>query len=480
MTKKFDELGLSPVLMESVKQMGFEETTPIQEQTIPPALAGRDVMGQAPTGTGKTAAFGLPMLQRMEPSGGVQSLVVTPTRELAVQVAQELNRLGQPKGIQALPVYGGQDIGRQIRRLKDGPAVVVGTPGRLLDHIRRRTLRLQGVRVAVLDEADEMLNMGFLEDIQDILSHVPAERQTLLFSATIPPAIQTLSGQFMRDPVRIKVTPRVMTAPNTEQVYVETKETSKFDVFCNLLDLHGPDAAIVFSRTKKRVDELTDALRIRGYSADGIHGDLNQAKRDAVMGRFKAGGVDVLVATDVAARGLDIDHVSHVYNFDIPQEPEGYVHRIGRTGRAGRSGIAVTLVTHSEIRQLRFIETVTKTSIRRIPAPTLVETKEGLQKKAVTELLESCDHPDTEKLRRMAEDLLQQTDAVTVAAAALRLLSREPNTTPVQISRQAPAVSKKSFSKDRNTQPRGRKSGYGRGRGRNQKGDGRRKRSYAG
>ncbi len=444
MTKKFNELGLSSALLESVQQMGFEETTPIQEKTIPPALSGRDVMGQAPTGTGKTAAFGLPMLERMQEGEGIQSLVVTPTRELAVQVAEELNKLGRVKGVTALPIYGGQDIQRQIRRLKDRPSIVVGTPGRLLDHIRRRTIRLQQTNMVVLDEADEMLNMGFIDDIKDILSNVPQERQTLLFSATMPRAIEELSRQFMNDPLHVRVMPKTMTVPNTEQIYVEVKESSKFDVLCNLLDLHNPEAAIIFGRTKKRVDELTEALIIRGYSADGIHGDLTQGKRDTVMGRFKGGRIDVLVATDVAARGLDIGHVTHVYNFDIPQEPEGYVHRIGRTGRAGRSGLAVTLVSHGEMRQLRFIEKIIKSSIQRQPAPTLVEAREGLQQLTVNQLVEACDHPDNEDYRRMAQELLLTADAVTITAAAIRLLSREPNTTPVKITSHSPAVAKKA------------------------------------
>ena len=474
MTKQFSELGLSDVLLRAVQSMGFEETTPIQEKTIPAALSGRDVIGQAPTGTGKTAAFGLPMLEMMNVGEGIQSLVVAPTRELAVQVAEELNKLGRSKGVTALPIYGGQDIQRQIRRIKDRPSVIVGTPGRLLDHIRRRTIRLQSVNLVVLDEADEMLNMGFIEDIRDILSNVPEERQTLLFSATMPRAIEELSRQFMTDPLHVKVTPRTMTVPNTEQIYVEVKESGKFDVLCNLLDLHNPEAAIIFGRTKKRVDELTEALIIRGYSADGIHGDLNQSKRDTVMGRFKAGRIDVLVATDVAARGLDIDHVTHVYNFDIPQEPEGYVHRIGRTGRAGRTGLAATLVSHGEMRQLRFIESIIKTSIKRLPAPTLTEAREGLQQLTVNQLIEACDHPDTENFRRAAQELLLTADAVTITAAALRLLSREPNTTPVKISSHAPAVAKKARYSDNRPRsqgkPQGRRSSGGQRRKDNQRG----------
>ena len=327
----FQEMGLSSPVIRATENMGFEEMTPIQELAIPVALAGRDIIGQAQTGTGKTTAFGIPLIEKADSNNGnIQGLVITPTRELAVQVAGELNRIGQFKGIRSLPVYGGQDINRQIRALKGSPEIIVGTPGRLMDHMRRRTIRLQNVRFVVLDEADEMLNMGFIEDIETILSEVPGERQTMLFSATMPRPIQELAGRFMKTPEFIGIKSKEITVPNTEQHYYEVQERQKFDVLCRLLDIQSPDSAIVFGRTKRRVDELFEALNKRGYSAEGIHGDLTQYKRDSVMRNFRSGVTEILVATDVAARGLDFSGITHIYNFDIPQDPESYVHRIGR------------------------------------------------------------------------------------------------------------------------------------------------------
>lgn len=325
----FNELGLSQPLIRAVSNMGFEETTPIQEQTIPVVLEGRDIIGQAQTGTGKTAAFGIPLVEKLDvQSGNIGGLVVTPTRELAVQVAEELNKIGQFKGVRALPIYGGQDINRQIRALKNRPHIIVGTPGRLMDHMRRKTIRLQQVAMVILDEADEMLNMGFIDDIRTILEEIPEERQTLLFSATMPKPIHDLAQRFMRNPELISIKTKEVTVPNTEQNYVEVQEKQKFDVLCRLLDIQSPELAIIFGRTKRRVDELYEALNKRGYSAEGIHGDLTQAKRDSVLRKFKEGVTEILVATDVAARGLDISGVTHVYNYDIPQDPESYVHRI--------------------------------------------------------------------------------------------------------------------------------------------------------
>ncbi|MCL5780656.1 MAG: DEAD/DEAH box helicase [Firmicutes bacterium] len=440
----FSELGVSKPVIQSLTNMGFEEATPIQEKTIPVALDGRDLIGQAHTGTGKTAAFGIPMIERFtNESEYIQGLVITPTRELAVQVAEELNRIGQVKGIRTLPVYGGQDINRQIRALKKRPQIIVGTPGRLIDHMERKTIRLLGIKTVVLDEADEMLNMGFIEDIESILQRIPEERQSLLFSATMPKPIQVLAQRFLKNPVFISIKAKEVTVPSIEQSYIEVQEKQKFDVLCRLLDNQSPDLAIVFGRTKRRVDELYEALNKRGYSSEGIHGDLTQSKRDSVMRQFKEGTIEVLVATDVAARGLDISGVTHVYNFDIPQDPESYVHRIGRTGRAGKKGEAITFVTPREMNHLRVIENLTKHKITRRPVPTIKETIEGQQRLTMEKLLRVVEEGDFQQYRGLAEDLLVETDSVTLLAAALKMLTKEPNRTPIELTEERPLRSKK-------------------------------------
>nr|NLJ03213.1 DEAD/DEAH box helicase [Bacillota bacterium] len=431
----FKQLGLSTETLQAISKLGFEEPTPIQKEAIPAALSGADVIGQAPTGTGKTAAFGLPMIERITPeSSHIQGLVLVPTRELAIQVAEELNKIGEYRQVHTLPIYGGQDMARQIKLLKKGPQIVVGTPGRLMDHMRRRTIRLQNIAAVVLDEADEMLNMGFVDDIKFILSDIPKERQTLLFSASITRAVEAIAGRFMHNPIMIQATPRNITVPSTEQHYIELPERKKFDVLCNLLDLHSPEAAIVFGRTKKRVDEINQALALRGYSSGALHGDLNQNQRNAVMGQFRSGAIDVLVATDVAARGLDIETVSHVYNYDIPQDPESYVHRIGRTGRAGRKGVAITFITHRERDHLRIIEDLTKRSIIRHPVPTLTDALMGQQQVTAERVLKASEEPILAAYKSMAESLLEHQDSVTLLAAALKLLTKEPNTARVQIT----------------------------------------------
>ena len=373
---KFKELKLAPELLVAIERSGFEEATPIQEQTIPLALEGKDVIGQAQTGTGKTAAFGLPMLNKIDTTKNVlQGLVIAPTRELAIQTQEELFRLGRDKKIRVQAVYGGADIGRQIRGLKDRPHIVVGTPGRMLDHINRHTLKLETVETLVLDEADEMLNMGFLEDIEKIISKVPAERQTLLFSATMPDAIKKIGVKFMKTPEHVKIKAKEMTADLIDQYYVRAKDYEKFDVMTRLFDVQTPDLAIVFGRTKRRVDELARGLEARGYKAEGIHGDLSQQKRMSVLRSFKRGDLDILVATDVAARGLDISGVTHVYNYDIPQDPESYVHRIGRTGRAGNSGVAVTFATPQDESWLRRIERAIQATLTKYTKDGQIKTK---------------------------------------------------------------------------------------------------------
>jgi ATP-dependent RNA helicase DeaD len=464
----FADFGLSQPVAQAIAQMGFEEPTPIQEQAIPLILEGKDLIGQAQTGTGKTAAFGIPMIEDIdETSPDVQALVIAPTRELAVQVGEELNRLGKPKGVLTIAVYGGQDIARQIRALKKGPQIVAATPGRLMDHMRRRTIRLDAVELVVLDEADEMLNMGFQEDIESILGALPADRQTLLFSATMPEAIRQIAVKHMRNPTQVTIKAKELTVPHIDQYYIEVAEQQKFEVLCRLFDMQSPELAIVFGRTKRRVDELTDALMTRGYSVEGIHGDLSQARRDQVMRKFRSGAIDVMVATDVAARGLDITDITHVYNFDMPQDPEWYVHRIGRTGRAGKAGVAITFVTPRELGYLRQLERVINRRIERQPAPTLTDAIQGQLRSAAEQLLQvAAREEDLQRYRGWAEQVLANTDSVTLVAAALKIMTREPDQAPVTLTAEAPLRSKRAGGGGR---PRSgderRRDGYG-GRGR--------------
>lgn len=449
--RDFEKLNLDKKIIQAINSMGFEEPTPIQSHTIPIALRGKDLIGRAQTGTGKTAAYGIPLVEKCNAeSFGVQALVITPTRELAIQVAEELNRIGQYKEVKSLPIYGGQEIERQIRSLKKGVQIVVGTPGRLMDHLRRGTLKVKQVKMVVLDEADEMLNMGFREDIEEILGEMPEERQNLLFSATMPPHIQKLANDFMKDPELVHINPRQVTVSNIKQHYIELNEGQKLDVLCRLLDIQNPDMCIVFSRTKRRVDEIAEALSKRGYSAEGIHGDLNQNRRDIIMRKFKSGSIEVLVATDVAGRGLDITGVTHVYNVDIPQDPESYVHRIGRTGRAGEAGIAITFVTPRELAHLKLIEELTKQKINREPIPTINEVFAGLQRAVVENLLTTMENEDSQKYKSMAESLLSEHDSVSLLAAALKMLTREPKGKPKEVLSQAPPIIIKETTSSRN------------------------------
>lgn len=378
---KFTELHLSENILKAVEKAGFEEPSPIQELTIPLALEGKDVIGQAQTGTGKTAAFGLPTLDKIDTSRHVvQALVIAPTRELAVQGQEELFRFGREKGVKVRSVYGGSSIEKQIKALRSGAHIVVGTPGRLLDLIKRKALKLDHVETLILDEADEMLNMGFLEDIEAIISRVPENRQTLLFSATMPEAIKRIGVKFMYDPEHVRVAAKELTTDLVDQYYIRVKEQEKFDTMTRLIDVERPELAIVFGRTKRRVDELTRGLKLRGYRAEGIHGDLDQGKRLRVLRDFKNDNIDILVATDVAARGLDISGVTHVYNYDIPQDPESYVHRIGRTGRAGKHGQSVTFVAPNEMGYLSIIEKLTKKRMKGLKPATAEEAFKAKKK----------------------------------------------------------------------------------------------------
>ncbi len=447
---KFKELGLAPELLSAVERAGFEEATPIQSETIPLALAGKDVIGQAQTGTGKTAAFGLPMLNKIDADNRViQGLVIAPTRELAIQTQEELFRLGRDKKIRVQAVYGGADIGRQIRGLKDRPHIVVGTPGRLLDHINRRTLKLETVETLVLDEADEMLNMGFLEDIEKIISQVPEQRQTLLFSATMPPAIKNIGVKFMKQPEHVKIKAKEMTADLIDQYYVRSKDFEKFDIMTRLLDVQTPELTIVFGRTKRRVDELARGLEARGYKAEGIHGDLSQQKRMSVLRSFKNGNLDILVATDVAARGLDISGVTHVYNYDIPQDPESYVHRIGRTGRAGQSGQSITFVAPNEMGYLGIIENLTKKRMKGLKPPTAQEAFQAKKKVALKKIerdfADEAIRSNFDKFKGDAVKLAQEFTPEELALYILSLTVQDPETMPeVEIAREKPLPFKPS------------------------------------
>lgn len=422
----FHDLGLSEPLLRAINDVGFEEPTPIQIQAIPVLLDGKDLIAQAQTGTGKTAAFALPILQRLDPDGKrPQALVLTPTRELAIQVAQTFPQLGKHTGAHVLAVYGGQPIHRQLSALRRPLDVIVGTPGRIMDHLRRETLVLDDVTTVVIDEADEMLNMGFIEDIEWILDQVPSKRQTALFSATIPGRVSQLAKRYLSEPVQISINMQQVTAPLIEHYSYEVAPHAKAEVLTRILDLETPASAIIFCRTKLGVDNLTNKLQTQGYSAEAIHGDLSQMARDRVMARFRSGQADLLVATDVAARGLDIPEVSHVINFDIPTEPQAYVHRIGRTGRAGRTGIALTLMSRRERRLLGLIERVSKLKIERRYTPSredIMRRQIDLLGASLTDVIEQDDTLEMPKL--ILSDLATYFQPEEIAAAAIKLLMK--------------------------------------------------------
>ncbi|MBV7508581.1 DEAD/DEAH box helicase [Bacillus sp. sid0103] len=451
----FHEMGISAPIQRAIADMGFEEASPIQEKAIPIALTGKDIIGQAQTGTGKTAAFTIPILEKVDTSKKyVQAIAIAPTRELAIQVSEEINRLSKYMGISSLPIYGGQSIDRQIKALKKVPHIITGTPGRLLDHIKRKTLKLDRISVVVLDEADEMLDMGFLEDIERILKETPEEKQTLLFSATMPKPIQNLAERFMNDPELVKIKAKEVTSPSVKQIFYEVNERDKFEVLCRLLDVDNPELAVIFGRTKRRVDELSDALNKRGYLADGLHGDLNQRQRDVVMNKFREGNIDILVATDVAARGIDVSGVTHVYNFDIPQDPESYVHRIGRTGRAGKTGLAITFATPREIGQIHSIEKASKGKIQRKSIPTVAEARESIQRAAIEKMIQLVEEEEYKQFKQAASELLEQYDSIALVSIALKLLSKEQRDIPVELTSEAPRYANKSKVKVQEKQRR--------------------------
>lgn len=428
MTTSFEALGLSKELLKGVEDLGFEEPSPIQALAIPILLAGRDAVGQAQTGTGKTAAFGLPILDKVVPGKAVQALVLCPTRELAIQVAEELGKLGARKrGICILPIYGGQGIDRQFRALAKGAQVVVGTPGRVIDHLQRGTLRLGETLITVLDEADEMLDMGFREDIETILEKTPANCQRVLFSATMPAPIRDLASRFLRDPEMLTIAQKMLTVPAIEQTYYEVRPFQKMDALCRLLDSKGFRKALVFCSTKRSVDEVTMHLQQRGYQSDGLHGNLAQSQRDRVMQRFRSEGIDILVATDVAARGIDVDDVDAVVNYDIPHDVEKYVHRIGRTGRAGREGSAFTFVTAREHYKMRDIIRYTKARITEGRLPTLRDVNTIRTTRLLEEVRQTLENATLDRWLLLVEEFLnEQSDGELssrdMAAGLLKLL----------------------------------------------------------
>lgn len=420
----FESLDLTKGITRAISDLGFEEPTPIQIQSIPLIRQGLDVIGQAQTGTGKTAAFGIPILEKVNPSNkAIQAIVLCPTRELAIQVAEEFRKLSRYiHKIKTLPIYGGQPIDRQIRSLKKGVQIVIGTPGRVLDHIRRRTIKLDAVEMFVLDEADEMLDMGFREDIELVLSSTPEKRQLILFSATIPKQILELAEKYQNKPQLVKVVHRELTVPNIEQVYYEVKERDKLEVFSRLMDIYNPKLALVFCNTKRKVDELVERFAARGYFVDGLHGDLKQQQRDRVMEKFRNNTIDILIATDVAARGIDVGAVEAVFNYDLPQNEEYYVHRIGRTGRAGKGGLAITFVAGREIHKLKYIQKYTKKRIKFRRIPSLSDVEESRINLFLDRVRENIEGGDLEKYVVLVERLLQEEfNSLDVAAALMKM-----------------------------------------------------------
>ena len=433
-TPAFDQFGLNAELVQTAAELGFTAPTPIQQAVIPPIVAGRDVIGQAQTGTGKTAAYGLPLLHRLDRQHrGVQALVLAPTRELAIQVAAALEQYGRGVGARVLALYGGQSYQQQLRSLRERVEVVVGTPGRLLDLMEQGNLDLGGVRTVVLDEADEMLSMGFVEDIESILDRIPPERQTLLFSATISRRVLGLSKRYLRDPETVSVTPEQLTGASIEQRYYLVNPQDKVAALTRLIEMETIDSALVFARTRLGTGELANQLSTRGYAAEALNGDLSQDARIQVLNRFRAGQVKVLVATDVAARGLDIDDISHVFNFDLPDDPEVYVHRVGRTGRAGREGVAITLLSPRERYLLRRIEEYTRFRMTRAELPTIQQI-ENHRQALILEQLEVWIRRGRCRREREMVDLLMETGHAPedIAAAALKLARGEEKKRPIE------------------------------------------------
>jgi ATP-dependent RNA helicase DeaD len=443
-SQAFAALGLHDSLTTALSELGYEEPTPIQREAIPALLAGRDLLGQAATGTGKTAAFALPILQQVAALAQADrkipsALVLVPTRELAMQVAEAVHRYGKSLGVHVLPIYGGQAMQQQLRALRRGVDVVVATPGRVLDHIRRGSVDFSAVRTVVLDEADEMLDMGFADDLEAILTTLPSERQTALFSATIPPRISSIARAHLRDPVRITIAREAATkgkAPRVREIAYVVPRQHKIEALGRVLDMESPASAIVFCRTRTEVDQLTEVLAARGYVAEALHGGMSQEQRDRVMRRFREESTQLLIATDVAARGLDIGHLSHVVNYDIPSAPDAYVHRIGRTGRAGREGVAITLLEPREMRLLKSIEQVGKRKVSIETLPTVLDIRARRMELTTAAVREALERNDFGTYCVVVESLANDYDMIDIAAAAVKLAheAKAPELSEVEIA----------------------------------------------
>ena len=438
----FQDLDLRKEIMRAITEMGFEEMTPIQAKAIPVILEGQDVVGQAQTGTGKTATFAIPILNQIDPKlKKPQAIIICPTRELAIQVAEEIRKLAKfMSSIKVLPIYGGQEISKQIRSLKAGVQIIVGTPGRIMDHMRRKTVKFDHVSKVVLDEADEMLDMGFREDIETILAGMKEERQTLLFSATMPKPILELTDLYQNHPEFIRVIRKELTVSNITQYYYEVRPKNKVEVLSRLLDIYNPKISIVFCNTKKGVDELVEELQGRGYFADALHGDMKQTMRDRVMKSFRNGRTDILVATDVAARGIDVDDVDAVFNYDLPQDEEYYVHRIGRTGRAGKSGMAFTFVVGREVFKLKDIKRYCKAKIKIQPIPSINDVREQRVEKLFERIDSIIQENDLEKYITLLDDYVNEKDYTSMDIAAA-FLSEYLNKSEITSSQREDALS---------------------------------------
>lgn len=443
---RYEDSGINPKILRAVSEMGYTQMTPIQEQAIPQLMEGKDVIGQAQTGTGKTAAFGIPMLQMVDPaSRELQGMILCPTRELAIQAAEELHKFSKyMHGIRVVPIYGGQDISRQIKALKGGAQIIVGTPGRVMDHMRRHTIKLDSLKMVVLDEADEMLNMGFREDMEAILGEIPGEHQTALFSATMPQAILDITYKYQKDAVVVRITKQELTIPLVKQYYYVVKNIYKEEAISRLIDTYNLKRSIVFCNTKKMVDELAEHLKDRGYQAEGLHGDMTQKQRDFVMNRFKNGSLQVLIATDVAARGIDVDDLEAVFNYDVPQDTEYYVHRIGRTGRAGREGLAFTFAYGRDLYRIREIERVCKTKMTEQKLPKSAQVMDIKLNKLLQAAKDTLDKEDYVKLQDQIEEKMEDYELDPMELLAY-LVRKEIGEAPEEIVIEEPRKRRSSF-----------------------------------
>ena len=443
---RYEDSGINPKILRAVSEMGYTQMTPIQEQAIPQLMEGKDVIGQAQTGTGKTAAFGIPMLQMVDPaSRELQGMILCPTRELAIQAAEELHKFSKyMHGIRVVPIYGGQDISRQIKALKGGVQIIVGTPGRVMDHMRRHTIKLDSLKMVVLDEADEMLNMGFREDMEAILGEIPGEHQTALFSATMPQAILDITYKYQKDAVVVRITKQELTIPLVKQYYYVVKNIYKEEAISRLIDTYNLKRSIVFCNTKKMVDELAEHLKDRGYQAEGLHGDMTQKQRDFVMNRFKNGSLQVLIATDVAARGIDVDDLEAVFNYDVPQDTEYYVHRIGRTGRAGREGLAFTFAYGRDLYRIREIERVCKTKMTEQKLPKSAQVMDIKLNKLLQAAKDTLDKEDYVKLQDQIEEKMEDYELDPMELLAY-LVRKEIGEAPEEIVIEEPRKRRSSF-----------------------------------